>query len=74
MHSIKLSVQDNVYEHVMFLLKNLNTKDIEIIEDKVVLNESNNIDFSKYKVKAFQDIQDPLKWQKEIREEWNQGE
>ena len=36
MHSIKLNVQDSIYGHIMFLLKNLNTKELEIIEDKVI--------------------------------------
>jgi len=34
MHTIKLNVQDSIYSHIMFLLNNLNTKDLEIIEDK----------------------------------------
>ena len=36
MHSIKLNVDDSIYGHIMFLLKNLNTKELEIIEDKVI--------------------------------------
>lgn len=36
MHTIKLQVQDNIYGHIMFLLKNLNTKELKIIEDKIV--------------------------------------
>ena len=36
MHSIKLNVQDSIYDHIMFLLKNLNIKELEIVEDKVV--------------------------------------
>ena len=35
MHTIKLQIQDSIYDHVMFLLKNLNTKELKIIEDKV---------------------------------------
>jgi hypothetical protein len=34
MHTIKLNVQDSIYSHVMFFLKNLNSKELEIIEDK----------------------------------------
>ena len=34
MHTIKLNVQDSIYDHIIFLLKNLNTRDLEIIEDK----------------------------------------
>ncbi|MDQ1339748.1 MAG: hypothetical protein QG567_902 [Campylobacterota bacterium] len=39
MHTIKLNVQDSIYSHVMFLLKSLNTKELEIIEDKTIVEE-----------------------------------
>ena len=35
MHTIKLQVQDSIYDHIIFLLKNLNTKELRIIEDSV---------------------------------------
>lgn len=35
MHTLKLNVQDNIYNHIMFLLNNINSKDLEIVEDKV---------------------------------------
>jgi len=34
MHSIKLNVQDSIYNHIMFFLNSLNTKELEIVEDK----------------------------------------
>ena len=34
MHTIKLQVQDNIYNHIMFFLQNLNTKELKIIEDR----------------------------------------
>ena len=36
MHTVTLNIQDNIYDHVMFLLKNLNHKDLEIVEEKRV--------------------------------------
>ncbi len=36
MHTIKLQVQDGIYSHIMFFLKNLNTQDLKILEDKEV--------------------------------------
>ena len=36
MHSIKLNVQDSIYSHIMFFLNNLNSKELEIIEDKSI--------------------------------------
>ena len=34
MHTIKLQIKDSIYDHIMFLLKNLNSKGLKIIEDK----------------------------------------
>ncbi len=39
MHTVKLNIQDNIYSHIMFLLKSLNTKELEIIEDKIIKSE-----------------------------------
>jgi len=36
MHTIKLQVHDSIYSHIMFLLKSLNTKELQIIEDKTI--------------------------------------
>ena len=33
MHTIKLNVGDSAYTHLMFLLKNLNTSEIQVVED-----------------------------------------
>lgn len=39
MHTIKLQVQDTIYDHIMFLLKNLNTRELQIIEDKATQDD-----------------------------------
>jgi len=70
-HTIKLNVGDSAYAHLMFLLKNLNTSEIQVVEDRAEEKEYSFIDMSAYKIEAFQTIQDPLKWQQEIRAEWN---
>ena len=73
MHTIKLNVGDSAYTHLMFLLKNLNTSEIRVVED-ITQDEDNScetIDMSAYKIEAFRAIQDPLKWQQKIRAEWN---
>ena len=36
MHTIKLEVQDSIYAHIVYLLKNLNKKEISIVEDKEI--------------------------------------
>lgn len=73
MHTIKLNVGDNAYTHLMFLLQNLKTDEIKIVEDRVESadDSSSTIDMSEYKIEAFKAIQDPLKWQQDIRAEWN---
>lgn len=73
MHTIKLNVGNSAYAHLMFLLKNLNTSEIQVVED-IAQDEDNTseaIDMSAYKIEAFKAIQDPLKWQQDIRAEWN---
>jgi len=46
---------------------------LEIIEDKRYDQTVNNheIDFSKFKVKSFESIKDPVRWQQNIRDEWD---
>jgi hypothetical protein len=39
MHTIRLNVQDSIYSHIIFLLKNLNTTELEIVEDKTISGE-----------------------------------
>jgi len=38
-HTIKLQVEDSVYDHIMFFLKNLNKRELQIIEDKRIKKE-----------------------------------
>ncbi|QFR42560.1 hypothetical protein [Sulfurimonas xiamenensis] len=73
MHTIKLNVGDGIYAHLMFLLKNLKTNELEIVEDeeKEVVQKQECIDFSQFQIDAFKDIKDPLQWQKDIRSEWD---
>ena len=71
MHTIKLNVGDGIYNHLMFLLKNLKTNELEIIEDKEIGTTQKEIDFSKYKINGFKNIKDSLQWQNDIRKEWN---
>ena len=72
MHTIKLKVGDSIYNHIMFILKNLSSEELEIIEeDKEYQKDRNLIDFSKYKIKSFDNVKDPVKWQRAIRDEWS---
>jgi hypothetical protein len=68
MHTIKLDVEDNIYNTLMNFLQNL--KGLTIKEDKKTVSKSNEIDFSKYKIESFKSIKNPENWQKELRDEW----
>ena len=74
MHSVHLKMDDSVYPNIMFLLKNLNIKGL-VIEEKDAIQTFDDteqcIDFSQYNVLSFKDIKDPVKWQQDIRNEWN---
>jgi len=41
MHAIKLNVQDNVFDKVIYFLQNLPKNEVEIIEDKISDDWSN---------------------------------
>ncbi len=40
MHTLQLKVQNSIYEHLMFLLKSINSKELEIVEDKIIKTSS----------------------------------
>lgn len=40
MHTIKLQVTDNAYAHIMYLLQNLKTDDLKIIEDREDISQT----------------------------------
>ena len=75
MHTIKLKVHDNIYSHIIYLLKNLNQNEVEILEDKELKEKQSTKDsvkklFKQKKIEVFKSIQDPLIWQKQQRDEW----
>ena len=72
---LKLKVQGSLYTHIIYLLKNLNQHEIEIIEDKKIQEIKTNKQqikelFHNKKVSLFNSIDDPVKWQKKQREDW----
>ena len=74
MHTVKLNIPDNIYEHVMFLLRSLNLKKIEVLDNQNINNNSKYDILKKSAgILSTQNI-DPLKWQEEIRSEWDERE
>ena len=73
MHTIKLNVTDNVYNHLIFLLKNINPEELEIIEDKVITKSTKDLikeHFNSQNIELFKEIENPQLWQGKQREDW----
>lgn len=70
MHTIKLKVHDDIYNHIMFLLNSLDKKKLEILEDGLKNDVKDDFDFSQFDIKSLKEIKDPLQWQQNIRNEW----
>lgn len=74
MRTIKLSINDSIYQNVIFLLESLKEKGVKIEEINHV-NISNKSSLKHFldssDVKVFEDIKDPVGWQQSIRDEWN---
>lgn len=76
MHTVKLNIQDSIYQNVMFVLESFKEKGVQIEEltkiDKNQKEKETLKDFlANSKIEVFKDIKDPLTWQKSIRDEWN---
>ena len=78
MHTVKLDIQDSIYEHVMFLLKSLDEKGLNITEYKTDQDLKSDLYFSQRQKQLHQDIEDiergkvELLSQKEYENETNE--
>ncbi|MDA3939442.1 MAG: hypothetical protein PF693_09050 [Spirochaetia bacterium] len=74
MHALKLNVDDTVFDKFLYLLKSLPDGGVEIILDDSVDSEDKivkkSIDFSKYRIESLSKIENSLKWQKSLRDDW----
>jgi len=68
-HTVKLTMEDNIYHNMMFLLKNIKMKGLQI--EEIQEHSSTSITktqikalFSKNNIEAFKSIDDPMQWQK----------
>ncbi len=79
MSTIKLEVEDSRLDIVLNIIQNL--KD-DLISKYEVISDNNlharasdsageeKIDFSKYHIPSIEKIEDPVQWQRDIRDEW----
>jgi hypothetical protein len=44
MHTLKLNIQDNVFEKVIYFLNNLPKNDIEIVEDSIIQDDWSHLE------------------------------
>lgn len=69
MHQITINVNQSIYEHIMFFLQNLPQNLIKIQSKPIIQNHS----VTESKQSAFgilkNRIDDPVQWQRDIREE-----
>jgi len=77
MRTLRIEVSDSIYEHIIFFLKSLPKNLINISDEKEnqlqpkqsVKHQVEEL-FSTHNIKAFQEIKDPIAWQKSMRDEW----
>jgi len=72
MHTVKLEIEDDIYQNIMFLLNNLNLKGLEIKEEENNKNTKYKMQqlFKEKKINLFTSIDDPLAWQDQQRDQW----
>lgn len=76
MKSVTLQMDDSIYNHIMFLLKNLKINGLQIVEQKnekqVVPTQKELLQelFKHKEVNVFKGIEDPVLWQQQQRDEW----
>lgn len=64
-----------MYDHIMYLLKNLDKKEVEVIQDCQVPDQKNikqqlKVLLSNTEIDFFKSIDDPMQWQKAQRDQW----
>jgi len=74
-HTVKLTIEDNIYHNIMFMLRSLQSKGLkieEIQENLSTINTKTQINelFSKNNIELFKSIDNPMQWQKNQRDEW----
>ena len=55
-HTIKLNVSDDAYPHLMYLFKNLNTSDVQVVEDILLYKDDSTQQLDLYNTIAQQNL------------------
>ncbi len=73
MHRMVLDIDDSVLGKISYFLNNLPKRDVTVISD-IVIDEPISINTKIKTILAgetfYKDIEDPVKWQREQRDEW----
>jgi len=79
MRVLRIEVSNSIYEHILFFLQNLpknlikisyESNKTSISKEKSIKDELNEL-FNKYSdIKPFQELSNPVEWQRNIRDEW----
>lgn len=74
MKRITIKIQDSLYDPMISLFEQLGKDKIEIVSTEKQLNNNLKIKIKKLlsqtSIKIFKEIKDPIKWQREQRDEW----
>ena len=78
MRTLRIDVSDSIYEHIIFFLKSLPSNLINISDEKEpkdykpssTKEQVEELFKTHCTVSPFQSIDDPVTWQKNIRDEW----
>jgi len=77
MKTLNIEINDSVYEHILFFLQNLPKGMVKISKPKetkrtIKLSTKEKVEelFNAKNSEPFKEIQDPIAWQKSMRDEW----
>ena len=78
MHTLRIEVSNSIYEHIIFFLQSLPKNLINISHEikptlsqkKSIKNDIKELFNKNPNMQLFQEIKEPVEWQKSMRDEW----
>ncbi len=78
MQTLKIEVSNSIYEHILFFLQSLPKNLINISHEtkatlapkKSIKNDIKELFSTNSNIQLFQEIKEPVEWQKSMRDEW----